>query len=94
MRAIERATELQENRGWAPPEAWARAWADIGMDFASKANPDRVRDFLSELNPSIAVPAHAAYLSLLESIKDHKEVVDNFEDSSEPGSFSGKNSRM
>lgn len=94
VRAIERATELQENRGWDAPMAWARAWSDIGMDFARKANPDRVRDFLAELNPSIAVPAHAAYLSLLESIKDHDEVVDNFEDLSEPGSFSGKNSRM
>lgn len=94
VRAIERATELQENRGWAAPEAWARAWADIGMDFARGANPDRVRDFLAELKPSIAVPAHAAYLSLLESIKEHDALVDNFEDSDDPGSFSRKNSRM
>ena len=94
VRAIERATELQENRGWDQATAWQRAWSDVGMDFARNANPDRVRDFLAELNPSIAVPAHAEYLSLLETIKEHDEVVSNFEDSDEPGSFSRKNNRM
>lgn len=94
VRAIERATELQQEREWDAPRAWARAWSDIGMDFARGANPDRVRDFLSELNPSIALPAHEAYLSLIECIKDHDEMVSDHEDADEPGEYSRKFSRM
>lgn len=50
--------------GWDDMKAWEKARHDVIDEFVDSANGDRVREFLSELPPSMAIGAHQDWLFL------------------------------
>lgn len=66
------------NEGWKDDaKAWNRAWTDVGQEYVDSANPDRVRDFLAELPPSMALGAHQDWLFLQNEHPDDRAEREN-----------------
>lgn len=68
-----------EALGQGCPErfAWEQAFIAVMGDFVSEANEDRVRDFLSELPPSLALKGHEQWLQLKEKTISNREIEKN-----------------
>ena len=74
---IHRHRQLIEEGFKDGPLAWNRAFHDIGSEFVDGANADRVRDFLAELPPSMALGAHQDWLFLSSDHGGEKEEREN-----------------
>ena len=57
--------------------SWEQAFIGVMSDFVSEANEERVRDFLSELPPSLALQGHEQWLQLKEQTIKNNEIQKN-----------------
>ena len=74
---IQRHAQLLREGMQNRPQTWNKAFTDVGQEFIDAANPDRVRDFLAELPPSLALQAHKDWMHLLNEHPDDKKLREN-----------------
>ena len=65
------------NTGCPERCSWEQAFISVMSDFVNEANEERVRDFLSELPPSLALQGHEQWLQLKQQTIENNEIRKN-----------------